>query len=327
MDCLKAQDILSEAIDRTVDSASLTDARAHCAGCTDCAAFERALDLMSRAGLPIAPQPLVDRIVTLGNIEAVLLRATAAETGTAPAAVPVVRLSRFRRPQRLAAFASIAAVLLVALVAIGITLGGLDRSKRALTDTAGTSWNTEPLGAPDAATTSTEAYRDSASQSAAPPYVVLDGLVYAPVEVRTAQPSSFVTATPIVTALDTGTDPTPVPTFRIAGRNDAIVLESPPGTYLEFEAVSREFGRRRFMLTSDVDIAAYGAWPLPPRRFPVPTSSDGSPTFSFFAKDDSGVLIYVPRGGQPRNGFAVAPGTAVDDPAAGNPNWTWWQPE
>ncbi len=41
MDCLQAQTILSEAIDGAVDSDALSEARAHCEGCPECATFIR----------------------------------------------------------------------------------------------------------------------------------------------------------------------------------------------------------------------------------------------------------------------------------------------
>jgi hypothetical protein len=42
--------------------------------------------------------------------------------------------------------------------------------------------------------------------------------------------------------------------------------------------------------------------------------------------DDRGREVFVPFGAYVSGGFALAPGTPADDPAAGNPNWTWWEP-
>jgi hypothetical protein len=42
--------------------------------------------------------------------------------------------------------------------------------------------------------------------------------------------------------------------------------------------------------------------------------------------DDAGVTVFSRIGEVPDRGFAIAPGTPSGDPAAGNPNWTWWLP-
>jgi len=333
MDCLKAQEILSDALDRDVDGALLAEAREHCETCPDCARLLRSLALLSRSVAPTAPPELVERLIALGNEEAASIRTIAATTEAAPesaaAESPVVHFAPTRWTPRLTAFASVAAVLLVALVATGISLGGLLSANRTATDTANTLMESgAPTAPPYLSGTDeagTAASKDAAA-IAAPPYVVLDGIVYALTGERDIDSSGLVTATPVISALDTGTDPVSIAAFRIAGENGSIALQPAPGTYLGFSVVSRTFGGRRFILTSD-SVPAYGAWPGLPSRFAVPTSPDGSPTFSFFGKDDAGVLIYVPAGVAPTSGFAVAPGTTSDDPAAGNPNWTWWQAE
>ncbi len=337
MDCLKAQEILSEALDHDVDAASLAEARSHCDGCPECARLERGLDVLARATAPSAPEDLVERLVALGAKEAVLIRAAAAEAeesvGEPAAVIPVVLMARKRWTPRLTAFASAAAVLLVALVATGIGLGGMLSANRGVTDSPRTSEEYDAtsaysyLAAPDAEYGSADATKDAVAQPGAPPYVVLDGVVYAPMGQLAVSPSTLVTATSVATAFDTGTEPAAIPTFRIADETGTIVLRTAPDTYLGFSTVTRQLLQRRFVLTSGSDIPAYGTWPTLLRRFAVPTSPDGSPTFSFFVKDDSGVLVYIPAGGTVEDGFAVAPGTAPDDPASGNPNWTWWEPE
>lgn len=336
MDCLKAQEILSEALDHDVDAASLAEARSHCEGCADCARLEQSLEVLARATTPAAPVDLVERLVALAAKEALLIRAAAAEAAenvTEPSAgVPVVTTTRVRWTPRLTAFASIAAVLLVALVATGIGLGGLLSTNQTASDSTRTSaeygdTTIAPLTDPGAESGSAGASKDALSAVAAPPYVVLDGVAYAPTGQRAVSPSTLVTATSVATAFDSGTEPVAVPTFRITGETGAIVLRTAPDTYLGFSTVVRQLLQRRFVLTSGSDIPTYGIWPVLPRRFAIPTSPDGSPSFSFFGKDDSGVLVYIPAGSTVQDGFAVAPGTAPDDPAAGNPNWTWWEPE
>ncbi len=339
MDCLQAQTILSEAIDGAVDSDALSEARAHCEGCPECATFIRGLDLLSRAAVPGAPPALVDSLIARGAEEAAAIReaTTAAEhdasAETAPVDTPIVRFVPTKWTPRLTAFASVAAVLLVALVATGIGLGGLLGGQRAATETAGTSvqeygtTTSAPLGATPPSADASNAAKDMLSAIAAPPYIVVEGVAYAPTGSRAVQASLLVTAPPVYTALDSGADPVSIPAFRITGENGTVVLQQSDGTYLGFTTIIRRFGGRRFVLTSGTSVTAYGAWPTLPARFVMPTDADGSPTFSFFGKDDAGVLIYVPPGGAPASGFAVAPGTDPSDPAAGNPNWTWWQPE
>ena len=98
MDCLKAQEILSEGLDNDVDAASLAEARSHCDGCAECAKLERALDVLTRAAAPTAPADLVDRLLALGAKEAVLIRAAAAEAeepaGEQTAEIPLVPVAR-----------------------------------------------------------------------------------------------------------------------------------------------------------------------------------------------------------------------------------------
>ncbi len=73
-------------------------------------------------------------------------------------------------------------------------------------------------------------------------------------------------------------------------------------------------------------IGSFGKWPLPPPGLPMPTQEDGSPVFKASVVDDHGQRIYVAEEGYPREGIAIAPNTSSNDPAAGNPNWTWWEP-
>jgi hypothetical protein len=79
-------------------------------------------------------------------------------------------------------------------------------------------------------------------------------------------------------------------------------------------------------LTSGAVIDSFGVWPVLPTRFPTPTTADGTPTFVAAGTDALGVKVYAAAGRPVSEGFAVAPGTAATDPAAGNPGWTWWAP-
>ncbi|TDB38901.1 MAG: zf-HC2 domain-containing protein [Actinobacteria bacterium] len=333
MECLKAQQMLSEAIDSAVPEDELAEARAHCVGCEECTRFARSLERISSLPTPVAPDALVSRLVALGAQEAAVLRTAPAgspEDGVAPdghAAAPVRLMPAWWAP-RLTAYAAVAAVLLVALVATGIGLGGVLSPREAVFETAeDTRARTDgaALSAAPAPGGTQEATKALSDTLIAPPYVVIDGLVYTPTGPRTVDAATLVTATPVLTSLHAASDPITLPAYRISTSNDTAVLQLTDGTYLGFSAVTREFGGRAFVLTSGSLLTSYGQWPTLPARFQQPTAPDGSPTFSFFGKDDSGTLIYIPTGGQATDGFAVAPGSGPQDPAAGNPNWTWWQ--
>lgn len=334
MECLKAQQLLSEAIDVVTSDDVLAEARAHCAGCEECTRFVRSLERIASLPEPAAPADLVTRLVAMGAEEATALRAIPAETLADDAAVgdhttaPVRFLPSWWAP-RLSAYAAVAAVLLVALVATGIGLGGMLSPKEATVGTAeDTRMQTDggaALSAAPAPDGTQEATKDVGYGAVAPPYVVIDGLVYAPTGPQTVDAATLVTATPVLTSLEASSDPISLPAYTITAAKGAAVLRLGDGTYLGFSAVTRTFGGRTFVLTSGSLLTAYGQWPMLPTRFQPPTAPDGSPTFSFFGKDDVGALIYVPTGGQPTEGFAIAPGSEPGDPAAGNPNWTWWQ--
>ena len=96
--------------------------------------------------------------------------------------------------------------------------------------------------------------------------------------------------------------------------------------FLRFDPVLRRFNGADFQLQPGITLDRYGLWPELPSSLPVPSEANGSPTFIAAGTDDSGVTVYVRVGDSPDNGFAVAPGTAPSDPAAGNPGWTWWLP-
>jgi hypothetical protein len=112
----------------------------------------------------------------------------------------------------------------------------------------------------------------------------------------------------------------------VTGRRSLFVPADESGGYLEFARVVRSLGRMEYGLVTGTPLQWYGQWPTLPARFTTPLSPDGSPTFVLAAKDDLGVDVYIPPSGRIADGFAVAPGTQPTDPAAGDPNWTWWEP-
>ena len=90
--------------------------------------------------------------------------------------------------------------------------------------------------------------------------------------------------------------------------------------------MTRVLSGKTFQLTTGTPITRFGEWPTLPSQYPQPTQPDGSPTFRQSGADATGVAAYAPPGGPPEDGFAIAPGSSPNDPAGGNPNWTWWTP-
>jgi hypothetical protein len=146
VDCLQAQSLISEAIDRQpVDAATLAQAKEHCRTCPECGAFVRAQLMARQAPLPVPPAGLTDRVMATIRAEAEATRleaeAQAAQTDEAKASgvaageaasvapapkpeVPVVSLAppkpRTRRKlPRPLVVGALAAAMLVALVGTG----------------------------------------------------------------------------------------------------------------------------------------------------------------------------------------------------------------
>jgi hypothetical protein len=93
-----------------------------------------------------------------------------------------------------------------------------------------------------------------------------------------------------------------------------------------YSPVVRLLSSVRYQLTSGKPIDSFGVWPVLPTRFPVPANADGTPSFVAAGSDALGAKVYAATGRPVTEGFALGPGTATSDPAAGNPNWTWWAP-
>jgi hypothetical protein len=162
---------------------------------------------------------------------------------------------------------------------------------------------------------------------ATPPDYILykDGVYFGGSSIGPAA-SPVTTEGAVVTALDSSASPAPVVTLRAASEPDSVVLLLPSGAYRTFYPVTRTFGGRRFQLRSGVALSRFGEWPRLIAAVSEPTASDGSPQLRSYGTDSSGVPVYARIGADPAVGFAIAPGTATSDPAAGNPYWTWWTP-
>lgn len=334
MDCLKATEILSAAHDgEPVDPGDFAAATGHCHDCASCEQFARTLTRVDELIVQPAPPAFVDGLVR--HLEGIAaedarmreLDATVIPIDSfAPASTPARRVWS----GRLVAYASAAAVLVLALGVTSIALlRGLGTGREA-TEMAGV--EDTAMTAPLAATPETgEGLADGTRAAdtlagAAPAFITVDNAVWLLVGPAEVAPSELTTASSFLHALeDTGT-PVQRTSYRGPAGDGSLYVRTAEDGYLLFERVHRTLGRREYVLTSGTPLLRFGEWPTLPGRFKTPQSADGSPTFRALAKDDDGVDVYVPFTGDIGSGFAVAPGTGPDDPAAGNPNWTWWEP-
>lgn len=238
---------------------------------------------------------------------------------------PRLRIARWS--PRIAAYAAAAAVVLVAIGVTTATLLGPQAARETSTkDGAALSGGQAPL-APPAGEGAPEERAAAADYGApAPAYVALEGGVWRLEGPAEAGPSSLTTAGVVVSSLGEDDPPASFWAFVAAGSPDTLYIRAADATYLAFARVTRTLGRRPYQLQTGAPLLRFGEWPTLPERFPAPTEADGSPTFRFFATDDLGVKVYVAVAGGPDDGIAVPPNTPLDDPAAGNPNWTWWEP-
>lgn len=361
MDCLTAQSLISDAVDHEpVDSQQLAEAKVHCSGCANCSLFIRSLLVARNAPRPAPPADLVDRVMAAVRAEheaeqqaiadaeaaaadleaSALVRDTTtpeagviamgepASDGTARAVSPVSAFQTWirRRSQRELVVWASAAVLFVAVVGIG-TVAGIRTMLPAPVETKSADTAAATMGgaAPNATTSAPEAADSALSQTApaatAGSYVTVQGAVYV-----LSGPSTIATEglTPLgttVTSLGTGGTPVSHAVFSADDPDRAYVVD---GTQvLSFDRVTRSFSGSTYQLMS-AELSAYGQWPTLPSNIPAPTSEDGSPTFVEIPSVMQDAAVYRLASSDPSVGIAVAPGSATSDPAAGNPNWTWW---
>ena len=337
MECNSAAELLSTAHDGPVSAEELRLANEHCNTCEQCAAFRDMLARVDSVPAPKAPPDLVSRLVTLGAETAAGIRNEQAgrEAALDLEPVPTPEPSTVKEPwfarwtPRLTAYVAAAAVL---LVAIGITtasiLGSGGSRQAAETGESGVSSDAleEAPAAPEYGGEKDQAATGGEAEAAAPPYVTLSAGVWLLAGPASPAPSTLTTAGVIVSSLADPGSPGELTAFWTAPSSDTLYVRAADGQYIAFERVVRTLGRSPYQLQSGAALPQYGLWPTLPRTFTQPTEADGSPTFQFFGVDDLGVDVYVPVGGRIEDGLAVPPGTAPDDPAAGNPGWTWWEP-
>lgn len=328
MDCARAMQLLSEAHDLGDEYVQgIAKARAHCSGCPDCARFVVGLRALDDAPTQRAPESVVARVIETTRAEGSPAAAQLAPVPAAGAAAP-------SRPQgwwvpRLTAIAAAAAVLVgVALVTragiVSIRGGGTEKAAdtAAVRGDMSTVPTLQPEGAPSAG--QDEALIQEAPATV-PSYIVFDGFVYVLAGPAEVDRSKLETVGAVQSALAQQGAAKSRDVYDLAGLSAVVYLQDDAGAWLGFRLVTRRFGDGSFALQSP-PIYRFGEWPSLPSGYPTPTSASGSPTFQSDGTDTLGVTVYPAVGSEPLRGFAVAPGTSAQDPAGGNPNWTWWAP-
>ncbi len=332
MDCREAQTAISALHDgETVDDALVAECRAHATACPECAAFAGGLAALDAIPAPRAPGGLTERIIaaidsgTLPEEVEASFMAGASLPASEPFAIPEW-LTRTRLWTATAAVTVCAAAVVFAVVVARqqtmqnaaelAVRGGLEQPRDDVAPYSTSSENAERSLAPG----------DAALKQAAPALVAFQGRVYKSVGARDVSPSDLTTAGVMTTALDGTGPPASLTAFFVRTDPRTLAAVLPDGRYELFSAVVRVSGSTTYQLETGDPIARYGDWPTLPLAITPPSNPDGSPQMHSAGVDALGVTIYAPTGEGTERGFAVAPGTPPSDPAAANPNWTWWSP-
>lgn len=375
MDCLTAQGLISDAVDREpVDAQLIAEAKAHCQGCPTCSVYVRTLLLVKNVPAPAPPADLADRVMATIRAEhaaaeqraaqrsaaemTAAVAAIAAEHGDREAESPVAAVDagalsagvesparpgarptpvvaarnwiRGLSRQELVTWAS-AAVIFVAAIGIGTAAGIRVLTSRPTLTTTATVPSAQRFGAADtlsaAAPESGATTQDHAKPTAsAGSYITLQGVVFTLSGPSTIATDGLRPAGTVVSALGSGGGTASHAVFSADDPDRVYVAADTSGSQLlAFDRVVRTFSGTVYQLTSG-DLSDFGQWPTLPSNITAPTAEDGSPTFVALADDQSGAHIYRLATSGPEAGIGVAPGTTASDPAAGNPNWTWWTP-
>jgi len=340
MDCHEAQRTVSEKLDgEQLDPQLIAQAKEHCRGCPDCSSYVRALVEVQRLPIPKPPADLPDRIVAAVRDEATKPLETRPDErvpNPPPSAAPphggsavVGKLVDFvtdpRNRRAVAGWSTAAAALLI--VASVTAIGGLRQitSSPQMASEAGDASRADMAvtAAPESAVQDGSATTQPAAT--APPTIVVSGVVYqstgavSGVEtsslspVGTTRSSLDVAGAPVVRDVLGLQDPA-----RVYVVNDA-------GELLGFDRVARDYRGKVYALSSG-ELLTYGLWPTWPAGVAAPSTPNGMPEYVSAGPDSLGVEVFRPAAGGTEAGFAIAPGTAPSDPAAGNPGWTWWVP-
>lgn len=341
MDCRQAQDALGALRDGCEPDQTAAEAVAHATSCPECAVFSAALEALLAMPAPAAPGDLAPRITLAVAAAADLMdeqAALAAAQSPAPtsdtpslagdivpgASVPGIPpwLTRKRLWTTTGAITLAAASIVIAIVVSGQNADRAAMSRLIQESAQAGVGNADVAGAPTAEAPGVLA---PAAPIAIPDYVAYQEFAYSAGAAVQALPSEATTAGAIQTALRSGTVQS-VTVLLAPGSPRDIILALPNGGYQTFTAVTRTLGSRTFQLRSGPLLDRFGTWPTLPQGYNQPASADGGPYYRAAGTDALGVRVYVLIGQTPELGFGVAPGTPATDPAAGNPNWTWWSP-
>lgn len=343
MDCLDAQRLVSEKLDHApLDAASLESAKAHCRSCPDCGRFVRALIAVSNSPLPEPPDGLEGRIISAIHRESAVVdphadaEPTAAIIGSAATAkLPSSSTGRLRaamndpRNERAILAWTTAAAVVFVVAGIGAIVGvrQIFAPPNVMESDSTMSQQQAPATTPPEAGRSSGAessLADTATATSAPPYITVSGMVYRAAGPAVGiDPNNLKPVGATTSALDSESPPTSREVLTLADPARVYVADN-TGGYLGFDRVIRSYGGRIYALSSG-EIDSYGEWPTLPSGVTRPQSADGSPNYQPLGPDALGVTVYG-IGGSAAQGILVAPVTAPSDPAAQNPDWTWWIP-
>jgi len=346
MECAEVMRLFSAAEDgERVSAGAIALANAHCDHCEECAVFRATLLVMRATPAPTAPESLVDRIIAASLESAATAVAApeappATEDPTPAPAAPAGLVARgLHRPGRTITLRwTGAAAAAVVLIAIGVTsahvLGGVrmaavkDGTTSLQSDgsyagsaTAESAADMAPSAAEDTGEPGARADVATAADDAS--LIIVGGVVYELTEATTPEPSEL--ATIGVTTSSLAAEGMAATHTVYSTGDDTTCYVRHDGRYLGFVRVSRTFGGTEYVLVTDAALTRFGEWPTLPVRFSQPVTVDGSPVFRLAGFDDRGVNVYRDVAGI-ESGIAIAPNTSSDDPAHGNPGWTWWEP-
>lgn len=338
MDCREAQAVISALHDgEQVSDEELAGAQAHCPSCSECTAFRDALARLDASPSPASPPELTERI--MAAVDAAAVQDATAAAGLAPGADAAPAPSAAALPAwmpvwltRKRLWAGTGAIVAAAAVISAMALVSTGALQMFGSSGQGASTRGPAIPPPDLTKKSVPESVPGTDYSAAVPtaptpvaYISFDGRVYRPGPTLETPASNLTTIGAASSAFDKPGTPVQVTVYRSALSDGSIVVRTPSGLQ-QYTAVVRSLTGKTYQLTTGAPIARFGEWPTLPPQYPQPTQPDGTPTFRQSGADAMGVAAYSPPGSTSESGFAIAPGSSSNDPAGGNPNWTWWTP-